>query len=142
MATATVAGFRSQFPELDGLVHSNDAVEAALEEAGFIHGFRPLCQLLVAAHLLTLQARAAAVAADGGGHGEVTGAVKSDKAGPLTATYQTLASAGGMKGSSPAEQSYVAYWETTLYGQRFIVLERRTPRFAIGARVTGAPSLG
>ena len=136
MATATVAGFRAQFPELDGLVHSNDAVEAALEEAGLIHGFRPLCQLLVAAHLLTLQARAAAVAAEGGGRGEVTGAVKSDKAGPLSATYQTLASAGG-GGESAAKSAAIAYWETTLYGQRYYILEHRTPRFVVGALVAG-----
>ena len=136
MADVTLAGFRTQFPELPESVHNDRAVDLALEEARLIHGYRPLATLLIAAHILTLNAQVA-VSVSAGGSAISRGKITSETSGPLKTTYQTTASGGMTAGSSDSDaQSFIAYWEQTLYGERFLVVERRSPRFTIGAVVT------
>lgn len=114
---ATLTDFRAQFPEF--ATTADAVVERFLSVAAEMHGIRNTATLYCTAHLLRLEADRAAGTASGG---EVT----DERAGPLWQSYKSQADAG---------------WETfftrTEYGRMFLTLERRTPRFAIGATVAG-----
>ena len=123
MAEATLAGFRAQFPEF-GPVDGGDPlipdarVSAALEEAALIHSHRPLGTLLVAAHLVEIGRGTAGSA--------LPGEVTSVGSGPLRTSMKTQAETGSE-----------AFFTRTEYGRRFLVLEKRTARFAVAARMVG-----
>ena len=117
MAEATLAGFRSRFDEFSGT--ADGAVENALEEAKLIHDLLPLATLYLTAHLLTLNGQTTDGTAAGG-------EVSSESAGPLKVSYKTQ-----------AESGQDAFFTSTSYGQRYLQLERRTPRMVIGATVYG-----
>lgn len=110
--------FRAKFPEFDSIEEA--VVDLALEEALLIHGVRRLVTLYVAAHILATQNQSKGVSG-------VTGAIKSAGAGPLKTSYTTLVNDGDIKGELAR----------TKYGARALLLEKRTPRFAIGAIVAG-----
>ena len=119
MAESTLAGFRTQFPELDAAVATDVAVERALEEALELHSLSPRATLFCTAHLLTLEA-------DRVSGKQRRGEIAASGAGPLRASYRTQ-----------ADNGWEAFFTRTEYGRRFLLLERRTPGFAIGARVVG-----
>ena len=121
MADATLAGFRTQFPSFTA---EDGAVDLALEEAMQYHSINPLATLFCTAHILTLDAGIADGSAGGG-------EVASEGAGPLRVSYVTQA-VGKVGGGSRD-----SFFTSTAYGQRFLALERRTPRTAIGALVAG-----
>lgn len=110
---ADLAAFRAQFPELSEQIHPDAAVERALAEAAQIHSVNDLATLYVTAHLLAQPASA-------GQRGEIV----ESKVGPATSKYRPQ-----------AESGWEAFFTSTSYGRRFLILERRTPRTAIGARV-------
>ena len=113
--TANLAGFRARFPEFSSSVDAS--VNFALAEAREIHNRSTLATLFLTAHLLSIDSSAKGV---GAGSGEGT----MKKAGPLSATYITQ-----------AERGREAAFTTSSYGKRFLVLEQRSPRSAIGAMV-------
>ena len=119
---ATLATFRTQFPEFAAT--ADGVVDRALVEALLIHSVRELATLFLTAHLLECDAKRAAGT-------PLVGEVASEQAGDIKATYRTQA-AGDMTGGSRA-----AAYTRTEYGKRFLALEQRAPRHAIGARVVG-----
>ena len=123
MATADLAGFRARFPEFESEL--DGAVDNVLEEALYIHARLPLATLFCAAHLMQLQK-------DQTGGVLRAGEVAEERAGPLGATYTTQA-----ESAIPGGGSREAFFTKTTYGQRFLNLEKRTPRTAIGAMVAG-----
>ena len=123
MAEATLAGFRSRFPAFQSTADAD--VMNALDEAMSIHNVRALATLFLVAHLLTLNAHVTAGTA-------ASGEVESEGAGPLRVTYVTQAESGG-RGAGSRE----AFYTRTEYGRRFLNLEKRAPRSAIGARMVG-----
>ena len=124
MATAALiaelrADFRGRFREFVAI--SDLELDRAIEEALHINGVDRLVTLYIAAHILTISA--GVVSGDTG----ATGAVKSDRVGPLQTNYVTLV----MNGDIRAELA------RTAYGARALLLESRTPRTRIGAMVAG-----
>lgn len=122
MAEATLAGFRQQFPSAFASTADAD-VERTLAEARQIHDVRERATYYLTAHLLTLDAR---TDTDGA---FTAGEVKSEKAGDLTISYATVAD------SAFDREDRTWFYRQTIYGQRFLQLEHRTPRTAIGAFV-------
>ena len=119
MAEATLKGFREQFPEFPTNKVEDSAIERVLEEALELHSLSKRATLFCAAHLLTLETdRAAGL--------NRRGEIASGGAGPLRASYRTQ-----------ADNGWEAFFTRTEYGRRFLILEQRTPGFAIGARVVG-----
>ena len=118
-----LAGFRTQFPELPQATASDASVERALVEAKLIHGYRELAILYVAAHLVTTEA----LLSKGVTPASV---ITGESAGPLKVTY-------GGRGFSQDRTAYEQFFMRTEYGRRFLMLEARTPSFAIGARACG-----
>ena len=115
---ADLAGFRAQFPEF--ATTADAAVQLALDEAILIHDLRTLGTLLCAAHLVALSAEAVAGSTPAG---EIT----KDEGGPLKVTY------AGIKD----QRDHAQFFGRTHYGRRFMIIEKRSPRFAIGAKVCG-----
>ena len=122
MADATLAGFRVQFPELSSTADA--VVELALEEAESIHSsaFNVLATLYAAAHFIAKAADA--VAAPGGGIGEVT----AEYASSLRVEYKSMIGEGHERDS---------FYASTPYGARFLIHEARTPRRVVGVLVAG-----
>lgn len=110
--------FRRKFREFDSTEDAD--LDLALEEALLIHAIRRLVVLYLTAHILATQNQAGSLG--------VTGAIKSAATGPLKTSYAVLVKDGDIKGELAR----------TKYGARALLLERRTPRFAIGALVAGA----
>ena len=115
--TASVEGFLSRFGR-EFLDVTESQLTLALEEALLIHGARELATYYLMAHLLVL-ARAEGNQADGG-----AGVITDEQIGPKTTSYQNMT----------VDQRDV-FFATTPYGRRFLVLERKTPRFGVGASV-------
>ena len=121
MATATVAGFKELFPVIRNPLLSSatdDHIEAALDEAMLIHAVRVKATYFCAAHLIVQDS------------GITTGSapsteVKSRTAGPISAVYATQG----------RDQTSDVFFTSTPYGRRFLVLEKRSARANIGARV-------
>ena len=115
MATITAdrAGFRGRFSEF--VSRTDEDVDAALEFAKHIHTVRPLATLYLAAHALSLAASA-----------QIGGEVIEDQVGAIRSKYMAQAQSGDE-----------VFYTRTEYGRRFLVLEKRTPRVAIGAVVVG-----
>ena len=112
--------FRARFSEFQS---TEDAVvDLAIEEALLIHGIRRLVTLYLAAHILATQNQAGRAGPSG-----VTGPIKGATSGPFKTSYATLVSDGDIKGELAR----------TKYGARALLLEKRTPRCAIGAIVAG-----
>lgn len=112
----TPNAFKTQFPEFNGL--ADGTINAVLKEAKLYHSVRELATLFCAAHLHTLNVREGA-ALDGG-----SGLVESEQIGPKRMTFK-----------NQAETNRDVFFATTTYGRRFLALEKRTPRFVIGAKV-------
>ena len=110
---ADLAAFRTQFPELADSIYPDAAVELALAEALQIHSANELATLYLTAHLLASPASKPT-------RGEIT----ESKVGPATSKYRTQ-----------ADEGWQTFFTTTSYGKRFLLLEQRTPRTAIGALV-------
>ena len=123
---ADVAGFQAQFPNPQFEGADTAAIQRAIEEAEFYHSRRPLATLYCAAHLLALESEHTGKP-DGG-----SGVVASERIGPKTISYLTQAGTG-----QNADDRKV-FFATSSYGRRFLALEARTPRAAIGAVVVGA----
>ena len=113
------AAFRDQFREFT--TTSDSELDRALDEARHIHNIRQVVTLYVAAHILTIRATVLA------GTTGATGAVKSDRVGPLQTNYIALAKDGDIR----------AELARTAYGARALLLEGRTARARIGALVAG-----
>ena len=111
--------FRMQFPEFDRTAGA--AVDLALAEARLINDRRELVTLYLAAHILTTAAQVAA------GNTGVTGAVVSDRVGPLQSQYGSLTQDGDIR----------AELARTAYGARALLLESRSAASRIGATVAG-----
>ena len=116
---ADLAGFREQFPEFTADAAADAAVNRALAEAKLIHDRNSLATLFLTAHFVSLDNGTKGV---GAGAGEA----KAEKAGPLSVSYKTQ-----------ADRGRDAAFTSTSYGRRFLTLEKRTPRWAIGAGVVG-----
>ena len=123
MAEATLAGFRSRFPTFS--TTADPDVMNALDEAMIIHNVRALATLYLVAHFLTIDAQVKAGTAS-------RGELSSAGAGPLRAEYVTQAESKG-RGAGSRDAAFTR----TEFGRRFLSLEKRTPRSAIGARVAG-----
>ena len=125
MAAPTVAEFRAQFPTAFPVAtHPDTLIEARISEARQIHAVRKLATLYLTAHLIAVDAENTGKP-DGG-----SGVVTSEKIGPRTVNYATQAG-GGREGTDKRR----AFFATTSYGRRFLVLADTSPRAAIGARV-------
>ena len=115
---ADLSTFRTQFPEfastLDGVI--NRTLEEALE----IHSASARATLFLTAHLLVINADGTAPL-DGG-----SGVITSETIGSLKKEYKTQ-----------AESERDVFYAQTSYGRRFLNLERRSARSAIGAIVVG-----
>ena len=120
MASAALkAAFRAQFREF--VATSDLELDRALDEALMINSVRQIVTLYIAAHILTINASVLS------GETGATGAVKSDRVGPLQTDYIALAKDGDIR----------AELARTSYGARALLLESRTPRTRIGAMVAG-----
>ena len=117
MTGATLADFRDQFPEFNS--SADDVVNRILAEALLIHSARPLATLFCAAHLLKYNEQVAA--------------------GSTPATETSMRKAGPLSSSSitQATDGWQAFFTSTPYGRRFLILEQRTARSGIGAMVVG-----
>ena len=117
MTGATLVDFRAQFPEFLSSIDVD--VERVLTEALLIHSARPLATLFCAAHLLSFNKQVAA--------------------GSTPATETSMRKAGPLSSSSitQAETGWQAFFTSTPYGRRFLILEQRTARSGIGAMVVG-----
>lgn len=113
--TATLAKFRERFPTFDSTEDS--VVELALEEALMIHAVRPLATLYCAAHLVELLR----LTNDGQAP---PGETLFMRAGSFFTQFKTQASEGPD-----------VFFTRTEYGRHFLILEKRSPRRAIGAIV-------
>lgn len=116
----TVSGFRARFGDRFS-DETDDDIEAALETAVLIHALNDTATAYLAAHLLVTDLPDAAEAHDGG-----SGVVQSERIGPRTISYVNMVADGERK----------AWFATSEYGRRFLILEDRTPSFLIAARVT------
>lgn len=130
MATieVTVSEFKRRFKAFtysDGgeSGHSDQDVQGAIDEAREFHNVKPLATLNCAAHLLAIGAEDSA-SPDGG-----SGVVISEGVGPKRVQYATQV------GGSFDADGKAAFFATTSYGRKFLSLETRTPRRAIGAMV-------
>ena len=113
---ATAAEFRTRFPELSSTTDA--VVERLLEEAEIIHITQPLATLYLAAHLAAKYGDAQSGQSTGG-VGEITG----EYAASLRVQYSSIAT---------DKEARNRYFASTDYGARFLVLEARTPKFALG----------
>ena len=118
-----VAAFRTQFPEPLFASDDDADVALALSEAMCLHNQNDLATLYCTAHLLALNhertdARGNVIAGPDGG----SGVVVSEKIGPRQIEYMTTA----------GEDERRAFFATTSWGRRFLELEARTPRVAMG----------
>ena len=110
---ATLAEFRRRFSEFD---KTDDVeIEFALEEAKMLHNVRPLATLLACAHLLKIS--------EGDPLGS-TGEIRHSQAGSAIVSYAVQ-----------AERGREAFWTSTTYGRRFLMLERRSHRTGAGSVV-------
>ena len=124
MATeATLATFRTQFPEYPVSVASDDLVERVLVVSKIRHSAQPVATLYLVAHGVYIALEQAAGR-------EVRGEVVQEAIGSMRVQYQAQArSAPGSTGSDDT------YFTATSYGRTFLMLEKSSPRFAIGALI-------
>ena len=122
---ATLATFRTQFPEFTETTYADEVVQRAMDEAETLHSVRPLATLFLTAHLLILNDRRKA------GTG-ATGEISMERAGPMQISYVTQAESPGF-GLGSRE----AFYTSTSYGQHFLTLEKRAHRHTIAATVVG-----
>ena len=113
----TLSDFRTQFPEFPQATSPDENVNRVLAEAREIHCVSDLATLFCAAHLLALDQGPRGI---GAGSGEAT----MKQAGPLRASYRTQAETGRQ-----------TFFTSSSYGRRYLVLEQRSARSAIGAVV-------
>ena len=106
----SVVEFREWYPEFGG--RGDAEIEGALAEARALSGHTATLTSLCAAHLLALGPVDLATQPDGGLR-ELT----SERIGPYQASYRTVAADGRE-----------AFFATTVYGRRFLAVEKRTPR--------------
>ena len=124
MAAPTVAEFRAQFgADFPETTYPDATVEARIKEARLIHAVRKLATLYLTAHLIAIDAENTGEP-DGG-----SGVVTSEKIGPRQVDYATQA------GGTERSKARRAFFATTSYGRRFLMLADTSPRAAIGARV-------
>lgn len=114
---ADLATFKAKFPIF---ALADAVIESALAEAVIFHDVNETATLYCAAHLLALDSENTGKP-DGG-----SGVVESEKIGPLSRNYK-----------NQDEEERDVFFVTTSYGRRFLAIERRTPRSAIGAIVIG-----
>ena len=113
---ATLAEYRTRFPQQSGV--ADDVVERLLEEAEIIHATQPLATLYLADHFVQ-KAQDATAGQTAGGVGEITG----EYAASLRVQYAGIAT---------DKEARNRYFASTDSGARFLVLEARTPKFALG----------
>ena len=119
--TSDLTGFREWFDEEPFNALGDSQINRALTEALLIHDKNPLATLYCAAHLLALDADSpTTLAADGG-----AGVITQERIGPKSLTYKTQVNG----------RARDAFFATSKYGRRFLLLEQRTPRSGIGAMV-------
>ena len=119
--TSDLTGFREWFSEEPFTSLDDSSITRALTEALQIHDKNPLATLYCAAHLLALDAdNPSEIAADGG-----AGVITQERIGPKSLTYMTQVNG----------RARDAFFATSKYGRRFLLLEQRTPRSGIGAIV-------
>ena len=124
---ADLAAFRVEFPPPAFAATADAAINRALLQARLLHAKRELCTLYAAAHLVVLDTElldAQGVRKDvpDGGSGVVT----AESTGPLKREFMTTAG-----------NERDAFFSTSVYGRRFLALERRTPGVGIAAMVVG-----
>ena len=124
MAAPTVAEFRAQFPtDFPVATYPDAVITARIAEARQIHAVRKPATLYLTAHLIAIDAENTGEP-DGG-----SGVVTSEKIGPRQVAYATQA------GGTERSKARRAFFATTSYGRRFLMLADTSPRAAIGARV-------
>ena len=135
MAIVTVEELRELFPPPEFADIADGTIERRIYEARLLHDVQKLATLYLVAHLLVLDTLPDSVDPSGGGSsggGSVTTYVAEERLGPHTIKY-------GVSSSSTVKQSTervrAEFFEQTKYGKRFLALERRTARSAIGAAV-------
>ena len=109
---ATLAGFRTRFPEFAAT--ADNLIDLAIEEALLIHALRELATLYCAAHILKLDSDET----------PQTGEINMARIGPGAMRYKTQADTGKD-----------VFFTRSEYGRRFLTLEKRSPRHAIGTWV-------
>ena len=115
----TVQSFRGLFPEFADT--SDTAVTDAITQAAHVNSVRDLVTAYIAAHFLTVDAEIAS------GATAAHGALRTNKVGPISNEFVTLAQDGDIR----------AELARTQYGARALLLESRSARSRIGAVVAG-----
>lgn len=113
------AAFRARFPAPLFADKDDTAVALAISDAQLLHTRNETAVLYLAAHLLALDSEQTG-RPDGG-----AGVVQKEKIGPRDIQYLTDAGTDERR----------AFYATTSFGRRFLALEDRTPRVALGAIV-------
>ena len=115
----TVEAFRARFPAPLFSTTADEQVALAICDAQLLHSINETAVLYLSAHLLALGSETTGEP-DGG-----AGVVTKEKLGPKDITYLTDA----------GEDERRAFYATTSFGRRFLALEDRTPRVALGCIV-------
>ena len=115
----TVQSFRELFPEFADT--ADVRISAAIDQAAHVNSVRDLTTSYIAAHFLTVDAQIAS------GGTAAQGAIKSNRVGPITNEFVTIAQDGDIS----------AELARTQYGARALLLESRSARSRIGAVVAG-----
>ena len=112
----TLAGFRARFPAPLFSTATDEQIALAISDAQLLHSINETAALYLTAHLLALDSEITDKP-DGG-----AGVVTKEKIGPRQIDYLTDAGADERR----------AFYATTIFGRRFLALEARTPRVALG----------
>lgn len=133
MAIVTVEEFRELFPPPEFADIADGTIEQRIYEARLLHNVQKLATLYLIAHLIVLDSVSDTVVdPSGGGGGAVTTYVSEERLGPHTIKYGVSSQTTVQK---TTERVRAEFYESTKYGRRFLALERRTARSAIGAVV-------
>ncbi len=111
--SADLSAVREWLPEFASV--SDADVNKALTEAKLIHTVEPLATIMVVGHLLWEESERAA-------RRTARGETMDETVGPMKGTYATMAKQGDRK----------ARFSNSSYGRRFLTLESRIPRVAMG----------
>ena len=115
----TVQAFRARFPAPLFSTDTDEQIALTISDAQLLHSVNETATLYLVAHLLALNSETTGEP-DGG-----AGVVTKEKIGPKDITYLTDAGTDERR----------AFYATTSFGRRFLALEDRTPRVALGCLV-------
>ena len=115
----TVADFRARFPAPLFSTATDEQIALTISDALLLHSSNETATTFLVAHLLATDAEQSEKP-DGG-----AGVVTKEKIGPKDITYLTDA----------GDSERRAFYATTTFGRRFLALEDRTPRVALGCIV-------